>query len=215
MLNDLKSKETDQQKLKFAVHHKRRHDQEMLEKQNLRDVRKLEVEEIIESAYTRAVELIKQFNIIPALKENNIFKMNDLSEFISKQLKTKSKLSDNSKMEEDTDDDSEFELDDDDDDQKEEEDLSGDEETDGNEKSSDEEDEIDLNNIKTIKTDLRGMRIRNEIPKDQQNCYFKIKINGTEKFLHKQTDCFLLTNENSTLSSDRLSRVMQMSKKQI
>ncbi|CAF4689334.1 unnamed protein product, partial [Didymodactylos carnosus] len=124
-----KSKETDQQKLKFAVHHKHRHDQEMPEKQNLRDVRKLEVEEIIEGAYTRAVELIKQFNIIPALKENNIFKMNDLSEFISKQLKTKSKLSDNSQMEEDTDDDSEFELDDDDDDQKEEEDLSGDEET--------------------------------------------------------------------------------------
>ncbi|CAF1288691.1 unnamed protein product [Didymodactylos carnosus] len=205
MLNDLKSKETDQQKLKFAVHHKHRHDQEMLEKQNLGDVRKLEVEEIIGSVYTRAVELIKQFNIIPALKKNNIFKMNDVSEFISKQLKTKSNLSDNSQMKEDTDDDN--------DDQKEEEHLSGDEETDRNEKSSDEEDEIDLNNIKTIKTDLRGMRIRHEVPKDQQNCYFKIKINGTEKFLHKQTACFLLTNENSTLSSDRLSRVMQMRKK--
>ncbi|CAF1098802.1 unnamed protein product [Didymodactylos carnosus] len=169
-------------------------------------VRKLE-EEIIDSAYATAVELIKQLSIIPTWKKNDIFKVNDLSEFISKQLKTKSNLGDNSQME-NTDDDGKFELDDDDDDQKEEEDLSGDEETDGNEKNSDEEDEIDVNNIRTIKTDLHGMRIRNEKSKDQQNCYFKIKISGTEKFLHKQTACFLLTNENSTLSSDRLSRVM-------
>jgi hypothetical protein len=38
--------------------------------------------------------------------------------------------------------------------------------------------------------------------------YFIVNINGTKKYLHKQTAAWILSNDKSTLSSDRLKRVM-------
>ncbi|CAF1085734.1 unnamed protein product [Didymodactylos carnosus] len=69
------------------------------------------------------------------------------------------------------------------------------------------------NSVKTTKTNLHGLRIRDEIPKQHEHSYFKIHMNDKVQYIHQQTACYLLTVENSTLSTDRLSRVMQMSRK--
>jgi len=51
-----------------------------------------------------------------------------------------------------------------------------------------------------------------KINPDLANSYFKVKINDTTKFLHKQSAAWLLTDKNDRLSTDRLSRVMGSSK---
>ena len=55
---------------------------------------------------------------------------------------------------------------------------------------------------------FRGMRVYDGIKPSHTKSYFKVKINGQTKFLHKQTACWLLMHEKLTLSSDRLRRVM-------
>ena len=67
--------------------------------------------------------------------------------------------------------------------------------------------------LKTFKTSFDGLNIKDSVPTDQEQSYFKIKINDMTKFLHKSTACYLLTKDNNSLSTDRLARVIQASKK--
>jgi hypothetical protein len=60
---------------------------------------------------------------------------------------------------------------------------------------------------------FHGLNIKETVPVDQEKSYFKIKVNGVNKFLHKSTACYLLTKDNNSLFADRLSRVIQTSKK--
>ena len=53
------------------------------------------------------------------------------------------------------------------------------------------------------------MRVYERIRSQLKNSYFKIRINGTIKYLHKQTACWLLSEQKQTLSSDRTVRVQQ------
>ncbi len=75
------------------------------------------------------------------------------------------------------------------------------------------DDDIDEEQLNTIKTNFHGLNIKQTVPVDQEKSYFKIKVNGVNKFLHKSTACYLLTKDNNSLSADRLSRVIQTSKK--
>ena len=77
------------------------------------------------------------------------------------------------------------------------------------------DDDIDKQQLNTIKTDFTGLNIKEPVPVDQEKSYFKIKINDTDKFLHKSTACYLRTKDNNSLSADRLSRVTQTYKKWI
>ena len=43
--------------------------------------------------------------------------------------------------------------------------------------------------------------------------YFKATINDDIKYIHKQAACYLLTDEKSQKSNDRLLRVQQINKK--
>jgi len=73
--------------------------------------------------------------------------------------------------------------------------------------------DIDEEQLRTIKTNFHGLNIKDAVPVDQKKSYFKIKINDTDKFLHKSTAWYLLTKDNKSLSADRLLRVIQTSKK--
>jgi hypothetical protein len=53
------------------------------------------------------------------------------------------------------------------------------------------------------------MRVYERIRSQLKNSDFKIRINGTIKYLHKQTACWLLSEQKQTLSSDRTVRVQQ------
>ncbi|CAF1498532.1 unnamed protein product, partial [Didymodactylos carnosus] len=124
ILNDIKSKELveTEKQLKFPVHHKHKHDNQFLSLQNLSDVESLDVEQTIRNSYEFAVKLIELLNISKVLKKYNVFKLDELGEFIGHHLRTKSKLADNSKMDNDNSSkiDSEFDLGDDNEDNKDE-----------------------------------------------------------------------------------------------
>ena len=69
------------------------------------------------------------------------------------------------------------------------------------------------NSIQSKKTNFNGMKIFNDVEAGKRDSYFKININGSVKYIHKQSACWLLTDNRSHLSSDRLSRVIQTSRK--
>ncbi|UJR24367.1 hypothetical protein I4U23_005744 [Adineta vaga] len=62
------------------------------------------------------------------------------------------------------------------------------------------------------KNHYHGMRIYSNVADKDKYKFFKIKINGKKKFIHKQTAVWYLTNGNNRLSSDRTLRVQQTHK---
>ncbi|CAF4640590.1 unnamed protein product, partial [Rotaria socialis] len=77
-------------------------------------------------------------------------------------------------------------------------------------------DEDEQNNtqylINTTKKDFSGVKVADKVEPHIEHSYFKVKFNHDTQFLHKQTACWLLTEEKSKLSNDRLLRVQQVIK---
>ncbi|CAF0747804.1 unnamed protein product [Adineta ricciae] len=63
--------------------------------------------------------------------------------------------------------------------------------------------------LDSTKSDLRGMRIADNINPTLRHSYFKIKIKDRSKYMHKRSACWLQLNQIKKLSSVLLSRVMQ------
>jgi hypothetical protein len=89
--------------------------------------------------------------------------------------------------------------------------LVNEDEVDGEHRFIEENDNDDA--IETIKTNFNGIKIYNRIEPRMKDSYLQVKINDHQKFIHKQSACWLLTDRNNRLSNDRLSRVMQTSRK--
>ena len=53
------------------------------------------------------------------------------------------------------------------------------------------------------------MKIVDRTSSEQTSSYFKVYINGRQKFMHKQTAGWLFTEEKKHLLADRIRRVMQ------
>ena len=71
-----------------------------------------------------------------------------------------------------------------------------------------------VDEIKTEKVNFTGMHIFDSLNPALKNSYFQVQINNKTKFIHKQTTCWLLTDKASRLSADRLSRVIEINKKE-
>ena len=71
-----------------------------------------------------------------------------------------------------------------------------------------------VDEIKTETINFTGTRIVDSINPALKNSYFQVQINTKTKFIHKQTACWLLTDKASRLSADRLSRVIEINKKE-
>jgi hypothetical protein len=67
-------------------------------------------------------------------------------------------------------------------------------------------DDLDIINNLNISTN-RGMRLFDNVKGEHTHTFFRLSINNEEKFLHKQTGCWLLEKDKTSLSVDRLSRV--------
>ncbi|CAF4501034.1 unnamed protein product [Rotaria magnacalcarata] len=209
----------DNEHLSFPIHHKHKRDNHLLSLQNLDDIDQLDVEDIISSSYSEALELIERLEISRLLQENDVigrdvrtvtplvFGLNSLSKYVFKQLNSRPKMFDYSTHIINDDDDDEFDL---------EEEEENDNSDIVNELNSDvtfdEEDDNDYN-MTTIKSNFNGMKIFDEIETCRRDSYFKLKINDSYKYIHKQLACWLLTDKNTRLSNDRLSRVIQSSRK--
>ena len=72
----------------------------------------------------------------------------------------------------------------------------------------DDEDYLSDNLFNVSPPTFHGMRVFHSISSTLVKSYFIVNINGTKKYLHKQTAAWLLSNNKSTLSSDRLKCVM-------
>lgn len=199
--------------LLFPVHHKHKHDDNLPFLQKLEDIDQMDIEETISDAFEQALRLIERLEISELLKKYDVFDMNLLSKYVFRQFNSSSKMFDYStQMTHNDSDNDEFDLEDEEDednndnlinDQQDNNDIFADQE---------EDDDDDDNNITTMKTNFNGMRICEKIQPHQQDSYFKIKVNGVQNFMHKQSAAWLLTEKNMQLSNDRLSRVIQTSR---
>ena len=95
-----------------------------------------------------------------------------------------------------------------------EEDDDNEDDGDGNEDSTDQQSHQDHQFSRILNENLTGMRIYTTIPKIHKHKYFKIRLNGGKKYIHKQTAVWYLTNKTRHLSSDRLLRVQEMNKQE-
>ena len=171
----------------------------------------LDIEQVILESYEASIELIDNLGITTLLKKHQIYKLKNLSNFIFNELNSKSRVSDSLTGTINVDDDMSSESDDS------EYENNDDELNDYNNSGGDNEDaasdnDENVESVQTIKTIFFGTRIKDKINPDLANSYFKVKINDTTKFLHKQSAAWLLTDKNDRLSTDRLSRVMGSSK---
>ena len=189
--------------------------------QKFDSIDQLDVESVIANAFAQAIKLTAPLEIAKLLAEHDLLAMNSLSKYVFQQMNSNSKMFDYSTQTR-RDDSDEFSLDEDDEQEGEGEDEESDRSNTGNTSSSDNEIDGDIsvdeedhgdNGIETLKTNFGGMRIRDRIESRFQDSYFKMKINGQQKFMHKQSACWLLTDKVMQLSKDRLSRVIQTSEK--
>ena len=233
ILNQIKHEQVNSQdkiKLRFPIHHKHKNDDNLVMEQKLDDVYDINVDQVVANAYEMAINLVRHLNIISILKKKNIFEMNMLSQYIHNDLKHKSKLIDditttpnhfnNSyvlewNMDEGVDDDYDYPIDEDNDD-----DDNNEEEQDNDNVTTMVNELINLDgddepNVTSVREDFKGINIRDDIGIEDIKSYFKIKINDKVKYLHKQSACWLLTDENTHISADRLCHVIETSRSNI
>lgn len=193
--------------LSFPVHHKNKKDTQRKTTEDTESIDQLDVEKIISDAYYQALKLTDRLGISRLLEQNNVLNLNELSEFVFKRMNSSSKTVDNSQM---TDRKMEEELDLDDSDDSETDDcLNG--EGEDVECLADEEGSQE-DSIRSQKTNFDRIRIYNDVATAKRDCYFKVHLNGSVKYIHKQSACWLLTDNRSQLSNDRLCRVIQASR---
>ncbi|CAF2975844.1 unnamed protein product [Rotaria sp. Silwood2] len=125
--------------------------------------------------------------------------LSEVSTFVRIQIEQKSRTTDHSEnWNEYSDDESDFEGE-----------NTSDEFDVNTENSSDDEIEQLPINSSGNTSQFKVVRIFNEIPNSQMISYFRIKLNESDKFMHKQIACWLLTDNKPTFSVDRLQRVQQ------
>ncbi|CAF4765874.1 unnamed protein product [Rotaria socialis] len=195
--------------LSFPIHHKRKHESSLPSSHQLDDIDTLDIQKLISNAYDQALRLVKHSKILDKLNEHKINCLNDLSNYIFNVLNKNSRMINYSfRTENNTSE--EFGLDEENDDNDvavnyapnqlideipfdpQNDDVSGD----------------DGSILNSAKSDFNGIRIVDNINPALRQSYFKVKINNNIKYLHKQSACWLQSNQIMKLSSDRLSRVM-------
>jgi hypothetical protein len=208
-LNSMKSQtsnnNTDNVNIQFLFprHHKqsRTVDSKQISSSASVSTRELTVEAIentILQAYSHASRLVCD---VKMYQQHQILSLTKMSKLASLQLQ-KSRIIDYSHLNEhdpDFDSDSDESSGDDDDTQN----------CTDNEDSVDDDEDYSADHLFNVSsTTFQGMRVFDSINPNLSKSYFIVNINGTKKYLHKQTAAWLLSNDKYTLSSDRLERVM-------
>ncbi|CAF1581284.1 unnamed protein product [Rotaria magnacalcarata] len=78
----------------------------------------------------------------------------------------------------------------------------------------DDQDDENNYNMMTVKSNFSGIKIYDHIEPCRRDAYFRIKINNSQKYVQKQSACWLLTDNSMRLSNDRLSRVIETGRKE-
>ena len=216
LLNDIKHKHlhndsTDN--LVFPVHYKHRSNRQSSYTPSSIEIDQIDIEEVITDAYNEATQMLDDLEILNVLKVKHVLGVKPLSEYVFEQLNSTSKMNDYSFDLNNMDDD-EFEIADDDDDDKLEGNDTNRDDNDGC-SSDDENEENDIqDSINTTKKDFAGMKVFRSVESDIEHSYFKVKVNDDTRYVHKQSACWILTDDKNKLSNDRLLRVTQTNKEQ-
>lgn len=154
---------------------------------------KADIEEIIDRAFGTSTEYAEELGMMDKLRENKLSNSVEINKRV-RMLLNDQRILDNYAPETTDDDQSEEDL------------LSF---------GSAEDDEEFFSilsfheNQNTDQQDFHGMRVVDEIPPHLKESYFKIHIHQQEKYIHKSTACWVLTDSCQKLSSDRTKRVTQ------
>ncbi|CAF1063831.1 unnamed protein product, partial [Didymodactylos carnosus] len=217
ILNKIKCFETandNANRLLFPIHHKHLKDNRNLNNSNHNNIDNVttdDVEKIILSAYETAKVLIDNLKMCKLLKENKIYTLKQLSTYISNSLRSSSNVTDNTMIDDDVDNESDTSSSSGNEDN----DYYGEDDESENISEGEDDDKIPLDHFAQVRnTTFSGMRIVESVPRGAENSYFTIKINNADKYIHKTTACWLLTQNNNRLPSDRLSRVIATSRKE-
>ncbi|CAF2099775.1 unnamed protein product [Rotaria magnacalcarata] len=214
IVNSIKSRgrQTGQYSFQFPQHHKNDKEAYDYSINNIKELNLTEndIEKIINRAFESAKHYVAMVNMTQLLKSKNIYSLPELSQFIKTILsKPSSKIVDYTEDDDsnyDSDDD-EFEDDDDglaafdDEDQM----LSN-----TFDEDEDEEDNITANYLSNVsRQNFKGCRIFDKIDPQQIKKYFRISVDSSVKYIHKQSACWLLSTSKNRLSSDRLEHVKE------
>lgn len=207
VINSMKSGHdaNNRYRLKFPQHHKSssRTNESLMRPMDKLHLTESDVEKIIDSAFKKAQQNAKLVHISKTLSEYNVYSLPELSRFMKDRLSaTVSNVTDYTKCD--------YSSDDTDDENSSEENNS-DSIQDDDETVFDLEDEDDP----TIETDFSniqqdnfpGCRVYDHVDPDQSFKFFRVNIGDKVKYIHKQTSCWILTNDKNRLSNDRLIRV--------
>ncbi|CAF5201026.1 unnamed protein product [Rotaria magnacalcarata] len=170
---------------------------------------RLDIQQLILNAYDQAIDIVQHSKICDTLNQFNINGLNDVSQYVFDILKKNSRLI-NYSFRTENDIAEEFGLDEENDDN-DVDTYAPDQLIDEflfdcqNDTMSDDEEDI----LNTLKSNFNGIRILDNINPELKRSYFKVKMNESIKYVHKQSACWLLSNNITKLSNGRLSRVMQ------
>jgi hypothetical protein len=195
--------------LSFPVHHKYKKQVASYATEDTHDVDQRDIEQMIANAYNQAVPLTERSGILRLSEENNIADLDELSEFVFQGMHSSAKIFDNSSL-------SAVQVDED----LNLEEANGKSEIDDDLSEENEDDDCPVddegnqdNRIRSAKTNFTRMKILNDVQVSKRNSYFKVNINGSANYLYNQSACWLLTDNRSHLSNDRLARVIQTNHK--
>jgi hypothetical protein len=172
------------------------------------------IEDTVFSAYIEASQILTGCNLSILNPFDNMISFDEVNRLAFQKLaRSKQKMSNTQSFQWSND--NQESDDDDDDDEEDESDGTNNsyvqppdnEQTDDDESLTDidESDPCIISNVTS--STIRGMRIFDSINNNQSESFFRVKINGQEKFIHKQTATWYLSKNNIKLSSDRLKRV--------
>ncbi|CAF3426222.1 unnamed protein product [Rotaria socialis] len=155
----------------------------------LNEIDKLDIKQIINNAYDQATHIVQHSQMLDVLKRHDLIKLQNLSEFVCDNLSKTSKMRNFSSQITNYYVD-EFGLDDENDDDN----VLNDEQNQLDDEAlldfENDDDVVDEEDVLTsTKSELNGIRIFDNIDPNLKQSYFKIKLNGKIKYLHKQSAC--------------------------
>ena len=188
--------------LRFPTHHKHKSTSpsNSIISTNTSLPTKAMIEQIIIRAFETATQYVKELGIMDYLRKNqlsNIFDINNHVRMIFDDQRILDYYSPQTGDDEDK--------------------TSNDDSSENDFESHDfiEEDEQSFSVLKfhedpnSLQPTFSGMRVFDSVPSHLEESYFKIFIGDQEKYIHKSTACWTLTDNYQKLSADRMKRVTQ------
>ena len=184
--------------LRFPLHHKNKHGSSSLNRTaHMKLPTRVEIEQTVVRAFGNAKDHLEQVGIMAVLRRNKLGGIVAANNY-ARTLFDDKEILDFFSQENGDDDEDEWRVPAAEDDAA---DDDGDDEDFGSLQIDDESD--------SARPTFRTMRVCDHVPTHLLPSYFKVRINDKEKFLHKSTATWILTEQNRKISADRTRRVTQ------